>query len=213
MRLQRVRAFVVAIAAVTVATARAAPPDLFDEIYERGRPLEASLRTLTARFTETTSSALLTKPLVAQGTLAVVRPNRVVLLYDEPDKRTVLIDGDVMRLVWPERRLDRRTNVGAAQRRIQQYFVDKSPDQLRRHFDIVAEVSADRPSDWRVAMTPKRRQIREGLARLELWLDRTTVMLTAMRMTFPNGETKLMDFRDVQINPAIDPALFQIATR
>jgi outer membrane lipoprotein-sorting protein len=203
---------VAAGAAAIVASAHAAAPDLFDEIYQRGRPLEASLRTLTARFTETTTSALLTKPLVAHGTLAVVRPDRVVLLYDEPDKRTVLIDSDVMRLVWPARRLDQRTHVGAAQRRIQQYFVDKSPDQLRSHFDIRAEAAADRPSAWLVAMTPKRRQIREGLTRLDLWLDRSTVMLIAMRMTFPNGDTKLMDFEDVRVNPTIDPALFQIAT-
>jgi len=45
---------------------------------------------------------------------------------------------------------------------------------------------------------------------LELWLDRTTVMLTSMRMTFPNGDTKLMAFEDVKVNPAIDPALFQL---
>jgi outer membrane lipoprotein-sorting protein len=200
------------LAAVIVASAQAAPPDLFDEIYQRGRPLEANLRTLTARFTETTTSSLLTQPLVARGTLAVVRPTRVVLRYDEPDQRTVLIDGDLMRLVWPARRLDQRTNIGASQRRIQQYFVDKSPDQLRSHFDIRAEVPADRPSAWLITMTPKRRQIREGLSRLELWLDRTTVMLTAMRMTFPNRDTKLMDFEDVRVNPTIDPALFHITT-
>ena len=61
-------------------------------------------------------------------------------------------------------------------------------------------------------MTPKRRQIREGLSQLELWLDRASVTLTAMRMTFPNGDTKLMEFEDVRVNPAIDPSLFQIAT-
>lgn len=215
MRLQRVRAVAVAgaIVAALVACASAAAPDLFDEIYQRGRPLAASLRTLTARFTETTMSSLLTRPLVSRGTLAVVRPDRIVLLYDEPDKRTVLIDGDMMRMVWPSRRLDQQTNIGASQRRVQQYFVDKSPDQLRSHFDVRAEPAVDRPTSWLVTMTPKRRQIREGLAQLELWLDRTTVVLTAMRMTFPNGDTKLMAFEDVRVNPAIDPSLFQIPTR
>ena len=140
----------------------------------------------------------------------MARPDRVVLLYEEPDKRTVLIDGDLMRLVWPARHLDQRTNIGASQRRLQRYFVDKSPDQLRRHFHIQADEPDDRPALWLVRMTPTRRQIRDGLSQLELWLDRATVTLTAMRMTFPNGDTKVMEFREVRINPLLDPSLFQI---
>ena len=211
MRLQRTAlvACAIVLAAATLA-ATAAAPDLFDEIYAKGRPLEASLKTLTARFTETTTSSLLTRPLVAHGTLAVIRPNKVVLLYDDPEQRTVLIDGDRLRMVWPSRAIDQRTNIGAAQRRVQQYFVNTSPSELRSHFDITAAIAADRQNAWLVTMTPKRKQIREGLATLELWLDRTSVMLTSMRMTFPNGDTKLMAFEDAKVNPAIDPALFQI---
>jgi outer membrane lipoprotein-sorting protein len=212
MRLQRLSVLASACIALSMAMAHAAPPDLFDEIYAKGRPIESSLKTLSARFTETTTSSLLTRPLVSRGTLAVVRPNKVVLLYDDPERRTVLIDGDAMRMVWPARSIDQRTNIGAAQRRIQQYFVNKSPDQLRSHFDIAAAVAADRADAWVVTMTPKRKQIKEGVSRLELWLGRTTVMLSSMRLTFPNGDTKLMTFEDVVVNPPIDPALFQIKT-
>lgn len=190
--------------------AHAAPADLFDEIYARGRPLEANLKTLTASFTETSTSSLLAKPLVATGTLAVMRPAQVILQYTVPERRSVLIDEDVMRVVWPSRSIDQRTPIGRAQRRIQQYFVDKSPAQLRSHFDIAAEVANDRPGSWLVSMTPRRKQIKEGLARLELWLDHEAVLLSAMRMSFPNGDTKLMEFADVKVNPPIDPAVFRL---
>lgn len=207
MRFQSFRIAIVA-AACAIALVDAAQKDLFDEIYARGKPIETGLKTLTARFTETSTSSLLDKPLVASGTLAVVRPSKVVLHYTEPDKRTVLIDGDTMRVVWPSRAIDQKTAIGAAQRRIQQYFVDKSPAQLRSHFDIAAAQAAGRPETWLIAMTPKRKQIREGLKKLELWIDQKAVVLTAMQMTFPNGDTKLMEFGDVKINPAIDPAVF-----
>jgi outer membrane lipoprotein-sorting protein len=212
MRYQRLALIVCGCVAVWNGGLHATRADLFDEIYAKGRPIESSLRTLRARFTETTTSSLLTRPLVARGTLAVVRPNKIVLLYDDPERRTVLIDGETMRLVWPSRAIDQRTNIGATQRRIQQYFVDKSPDQLRRHFAITAAVATDRPNAWLVAMTPTRRQIKEGLTRLDLWLDRTTVTLQSMRLTFPNGDTKLMVFEDVVMNPTLDPSLFQIKT-
>ena len=210
MRLQRSVLVAGVLAIATAAIAMSAPPDLFDEIYAKGRPLESNLRTLSGRFTETTTSSLLTRPLIARGTVAVIRPNKVVLLYDDPERRTVLIDGDTMRMLWPSRAIDQRTNIGAAQRRIQQYFVNKSPAELRSHFDIAATVASDRQNAWLVTMSPKRKQIKEGLATLELWLDRSTVMLISMRMTFPNGDTKLMAFEDVKVNPTIDPALFQV---
>jgi outer membrane lipoprotein-sorting protein len=207
MRLQRFRIALIACACLT-ALADARQKDLFDEIYARGKPIESGLKTLTASFTEISTSSLLAKPLVASGTLAVVRPSKIALHYTEPEKRAVLIDGDVMRVVWPSRSIDTKTAIGASQRRIQQYFVDKSPAQLRSHFEIVARDAVERPGAWLVSMTPKRKQIRQGLTKLDLWVDHATVVLNAMQMTFPNGDTKRMEFADVKINPPIDPSIF-----
>lgn len=207
MRLHCFRIVVLAVVGAA-ALVEGAPKDLFDEIYARGKPIETGLKTLTARFMETSTSSLLTEPLVANGTLTVIRPSRVLLSYSAPDKRTVTIDREVMRVVWPSRGVDRKTGIGATERRIQRYFVDKSPAQLRSHFDIVARDAVERPGMWLVSMTPKRKQIREGLATLELWIDQKRVVLGAMRMTFPNGDTKLMEFADVKINPPVDPSLF-----
>jgi outer membrane lipoprotein-sorting protein len=55
---------------------------------------------------------------------------------------------------------------------------------------------------------PRRKQIREGLSALALWIDRETVMVSSLSMTFPNGDTKRMSFDDVRVNPAIDDAVF-----
>jgi len=200
-----------ALAVVMLSLDRVATADLFDEIYARGRPLETSLKTLTAVFVEESTSSLLARPLIARGTLAVVRPHRIVLHYVEPERRTVLIDGDTMRMLWPSRSIDQRFAIGPTQRRIQQYFVDKSPTQLRSHFDITAADAADRPTAWQVTMVPRRKQIREGLSKLELWIERDTVMLSSLLMTFPNGDTKRMSFDEVRVNPAIDESVFKPA--
>lgn len=210
MTAQRRPTLVVAcLMASTIGLAGAAAPDLFDEIYARGKPLDATLKTLTARFTETSQSPILARPLVASGTIAVVRPARIAMHYRVPDTRIVIIDGGSLRVVWPSRTIDRTTPIGAMEKRIQQYFVDTSPKQLRSHFDIAAELATDRPRAWFVTMSPKRQQIREGLSRLELWIDRDSVMLSQMRMVFPSGDTKLLEFDDVRINPTIEESTFR----
>ena len=205
----------IAIALLLLTLAHGGPPasaqrDLFDEIHARGQKLNGELKTLTATFVETSTSPLLTRPVEARGTVYVERPSRVALRYAGPDPRVVIIDGNRMTVSWPSAKLHTVKDVGASQRRIQGYFVDSSPAELRRHFTIDAREATDRPGTYLVTMTPTRKQIREGLAKLELWLDRTSLLLSAMRMTFPGGDTKLMTFSDVVPNAAIDPAQFTV---
>jgi outer membrane lipoprotein-sorting protein len=202
-------AFMVLVAAAFL-TAQQKPgdDDSFDALYRRGSEINATFKTLTARFTETTTSSLLTRPLVASGVVAVERPSRVVLHYHQPEIRDVLIDGDRLTVSWPGRHIRDVTNIAAANRRIQKYFLGSTPAQLRESFDIVSAKADDRPRTYRLTMVPRRKQIREGLSRLELWLDQTSLLLAAMRMTFPNGDTKLMVLEDVVRNAPIDPGVF-----
>ncbi len=201
---------VVAVMSITAAPAQQPPAGSrsFDELYRRGQLANAGLKTLTARFTETTTSALLTRPLVEQGTLAVERPAKVVLHYTVPDTRTVLIDGDRLVLSWPGRNINVTKNIKQAQSRVQKYFVDSNPAELRKSFDIEVIDAERRAGTDHISLLPKRKQIREGLTRLDLWIDQRTLLLAAMRMTFANGDSKLMTLDNVVPNAVLDPTTF-----
>ena len=196
--------------AAVLATAHllATPRDLFDEIYERGKAVDASWTTLTARFTEESTSVLLARPLTASGTLAVSRPDRVVLNYAEPDRHTVLIVGETLTVTRPARGFSRTSDISAAQRRVQKYFVNKTPQELREYFDIVARVDSQRPGRWHVALAPTSKRIREGVTAIDLWVDRERLVLAAMALGFPNGDRKLMEFSEVRLNPPLAPGTF-----
>src|SRR3989442_12577322 len=194
---------VFAAAVILTAHQKPAEDDSFDELYRRGSEINTTLKTLPARSPEPTTSSLLTRPLVAGGIVAVERPSRVVLHYQQPELRDVLIDGDRLTVSWPGRHIREVTNIAAANRRIQKYFVDSKPALLRESFDIVGEKADDRPSTYRLTMVPRRKQIREGLGRLELWLDQTFLLLAAMRLHFPNGNTKLLLFREWVLNSPV----------
>jgi outer membrane lipoprotein-sorting protein len=203
-----VAALLLAIAAVT--TAQAPPGSSFDESYRRAQQANAALKTLTGRFTESTTSALLTRPLVAHGTLAVQRPSRVILRYTDPEPRVVLIDGDRMTLVWPSRQLRQVSDIRRAQSRVQRYFVAGSAEELRREFDVEQRAVSERPGTTEVRLRPNRKQIREALTILDLWVDPSTALLAAMRMTFANGDTKTMVFADVVANAPLGPDAFSV---
>ena len=203
----------VIVIACTASFAAQNPPidQSFESIYKRSLELNSTLKTLTARFTETTTSTMLTRPLVATGTIAVERPSRIVLHYQEPELRDVLIDGDRLTLSWPARQIREVTNIATINRRIQRYFVESSSQQLRDSFTIAIRTEDARPHMLELSMVPKRKQIREGLASLDLWIDDRSLMLTAMKMTFPNGDTKLMALEGVVANAPVEPSVFTAA--
>ena len=93
--------------------------DLFDEIYERGRPMEQSLKTIRARFTEETTSSLLTAPLTAEGTLLVVRPSDILLVYTKPERKTLRLDAGRLTFEWPDRGLRDAKDIRESQARVQ----------------------------------------------------------------------------------------------
>ena len=213
---QRVLCAVAAILATSVLTfvtlvSANAPPDPFDDLYARGQQVNVAMKTLTARFTETTTSTLLTKPITARGRLWVERPSRVILRYTEPDVRTVLMDGNRMTVSWPSRNINQSFDITAAQGRVQKYFVNGTAADLRRQFEIETRDDGDgRPGTYYVSMVPKRKQIRETLARLELWVGRTSMLLEGMKMTFANGDLKTMTFEDVVANAPLDARTFNL---
>ena len=191
-----------AIAASTTVRA-SAPADLFDDIYRRGQPMEQSIKTIRAHFTETTTSSLLVKPVVAEGTLLAVRPSDILLDYAKPEKKLLRIDATTLRFVWPDRKLHESRDIRASQERVQKYFVDKTPDELRKHFVITATEDKARPGTWRLELLPKRKQIQQGVTKIELWIDQRSTMLSTMTLTFAGGDTKTMAFTGVEVNAPI----------
>jgi outer membrane lipoprotein-sorting protein len=207
-------AIAVTVAAAGAAAGGAAPKgDLFDEIYQRSLPMASSLKTIRARFTETTTSSLLAKPLVAEGTLVAVRPTDLLITYTKPDRKILRMDAKKLLFIWPDRHIREESDIEQAQKRVQHYFIDKSPDELRKHFTIQASDDTQKAGTYLVSMTPTRKQIKEGVSRIDLWIDKQSLMLTSMRMTFPNGDTKTMVLQDVEINVPVDAAMLNADTK
>lgn len=188
------------------------PPsnDLFNRIYHRTAAKRESIHSIRARFTDTTVSSLLERPLVAHGTMTAAPPGRVVMTYADPERRTIVVDGKSLVIFSPDRHERETIDISRIQKRIDQYFTQASPEQLQAMFDIRAQADATVRGADRIDMVPKRRQIKEGLERLELWIDRDSLLLTQMQMTFPGGDTKTITLEDIAVNVPISDDTFHI---
>ena len=187
--------------------------DHFDEIFRKGAPVEKTLKTVSASFVETSTSTLLKAPQVARGTLVGRRPNQVRLDYAGADARTVIVNGNSLAIDWPSRTLRESRDITGTMRRAERFFVLSSPAELRKHFDIATVDAPDRKGAWRVTFTPRRKQMREGVAHVLLWIDKASLQLQALKMEYPGGDARLMEFSDVRLNPPVDAQAFTLAPR
>ena len=199
----------VAVAA-SHATSSTGAGDLFDQLFARTLAKRQSIQSIRARFTETTTSSLLEKPLVSHGTVIAAPPSRVLMTYTDPERHTIAIDSKSLVVVWPDRREREKIDISQTQKRIDQYFTQASIVQLRSMFEIAAQPDSVMRDTDRVDMRPKRKQIKQGLERLELWIDRESLLLVQMQMTLAGGDKKTIKLEDVAVNVPVTDETFRI---
>jgi outer membrane lipoprotein-sorting protein len=197
-------------AAALVAAQTPAAKDSFDALFARTLEKRQSIHSIRARFTETTTSSLLEKPLVSHGTVLAAPPLRVLMTYTDPERRMIAIDAKSLVVAWPDRHERETIDISQTQKRIDQYFTHASIGQLRSMFEITAASDPAIRGTDRLDMRPKRKQIKEGLERLEIWIDRETLLMVQLQMTFPGGDRKTIRLDDVAVNVPVTDDMFRI---
>ncbi len=198
-----------ALVAALALTAVQAPgeQDLFDTLHARISAAEAKRTSIRARFVESTTSSLLVKPMVSQGTLVGEKPARMVITYLSPERKSILMDGQRLFVTRAGRKDVEQTDITEIMKTVNKYFTNADPGQLRRAFTIRAIPDPAVPGGYQVDLLPKRKQIKQGLDRLQFWVSRD-YMLTQLTMTFAGGDTTVFKLEEVELNVAIPAGTF-----
>ena len=198
-----------ALLAALALTASRAPgeQDLFDTLHARISAAEAKRTSIRARFVESTTSSLLVKPMVSQGTLIGEKPARMVITYLSPERKLILMDGQRLFVTRDGRKDVEQTDITEIMKTVNKYFTNADPGQLRRAFTIRAVPDPAVPGGYQVDLLPKRKQIKQGLDRLQFWVSRE-YMLTQLTMTFAGGDTTVFKLEDVELNVPVPPGTF-----
>jgi len=187
-----------------------ATPDLFDDIHARVRAAEATRQTIRARFTETTVSSLLVKPMVSEGTLIGAKPASLSMTYTSPERRAIVMDGSRLAVTRPDAGTGDRFDVTRIMKRVNHYFVNATPQDLRKSFTVRAFVDPEAPASYQIDLVPTRKQIRQGLERLQIWIARDPLLLSQIRMTFAGGDTTTVRIENTEVNVSLPAGAFVV---
>lgn len=202
-------ALLVLVAALLSGNQPREPADLFADLFARSPVHDGRLTSLRASFVETTTSTLLVAPIVARGTLVAAPPGRLAMTYTSPEPKRLVVNANRLVITWPGTARREELNIARTQQRVQRYFAQASAGELRKHFDVRVAAASDLDATYLVTMTPRRKQIRQGVERLDIWVDRDAVLLRQMRMTFPGGDSKVIRLDDIEQNVRVSDDLFE----
>ena len=93
---------------------------------------------------------------------------------------------------------------------IDRYCTRATIDDLRSMFDITAAPDPALANSDRVQMRPKRKQLKERIERLDLWIDHETLLLVQMEIGFAGGDKKTIRLEDTTVNVPVTDKTFEI---
>jgi len=149
----------------------------------------ASVKGLSARYTEEKHLSLLAVPLKSSGALHFLSPSHLSRVVEKPEKQTLTITETELRMadktsveVIDLRQSDRvRLFVTSLMRVFQ-----GDREALAKHYDVAYVLPKDSDTKWRLELTPKTEALQQILKQLVLHGDRDKV--TGIERTAPNGD-------------------------
>ena len=168
--------------------------------FSRGGPSCCTLRwtppTCRGRFREEKRIALLTSPILSEGTIAYARPGRLARRTTQPTAQTVLIDGASLRMSEG----GREQRIDLASQPVVRSFVDSfvqllAGDRaaLERSYTITFTPGA--AGAWSITLRPRVTPLDRFLT--SIVLDGTGTSLSRMVMTEVSGDVTTTSFSEV----------------
>ncbi len=171
---------------------------------------QASFQTLSADFVQTTTNAMLKKPVVAAGRFYMTKPDSIRWEYETPEEMSFVIANDHYTGYFPVRKRAERKNVQRYSEQIFRYFgLGQGSEQLARYYDIRLDESAsESPETYLLRFDPKKQRARKRVDEVRFWIDATTFLPKRVEYCGKDGSTRMVEFTEIRLNPKLDSGLY-----
>ncbi len=174
-----------------------------EDVFARIQAAQAGVNTLEARFEQTKRSTLFDGEAVATGVMSYRRPDRVRWEYLAPERYTVLIEGDRLRVHYPQLNKLKTARVARLRHRALSFMLATEPlEKLKTHFQVELREGGGRPA-WTLVLTPMTAMLRKSLARVTVLVDKTTGLPSELLIEEADGDSTRLRFSAVAANPAL----------
>jgi outer membrane lipoprotein-sorting protein len=210
-RAPRALARVAAVALVFAGAACwAARADQLEDVLSRFDRVQESIHTLSAEFTETTTSDLLLDPISARGRFYLTKPDALRWEYSSPEEMRFVIAEDEYTGYFPERKRAERRSVQRWSEQIFRFFgVGQGSAELAKFYDIKLAPQQS-GGTYLLLLEPAKRRVRKRIPEVKFWLDAETYLPTRIEYRSKNGNTRTIEFHEITLNPDLAASLYEV---
>jgi outer membrane lipoprotein-sorting protein len=180
-------------------------------LLEHLNTVQARIHTMTADFTDTVRSPVLRAPLVAKGRIYITKPSSVLWEYSQPETMRFVIANDEYVGYFPKRKSAERKNIHRWREQIRFMSLGQSAEELEEFFDIRLDAAAPAAKGTSVlVLAPTKRRVRKHIEEIRLTVDAGTYLPVQVDWRMPDGSTRVLQLRNVAVNPPISDSLYVV---
>ena len=189
-----------------------APQEMLETVLRQFDKSQESTNTLIAAFTEIKELHMLREPVRSHGYFYYSKPNRVKWEYQVPDSKIYLLTEDRYVAYYPEEKRAEKVNIQRYSAKLFRAFgIGQTTKELKKYYTIQLAEFSDRENTYLLNLNPKKRRIQKRIETLKIWLDDETFLPVRMAYLEPDGDTTLLSFDRVVVNPEILDSRYQIS--
>jgi outer membrane lipoprotein-sorting protein len=177
----------------------------FDRVQE-------DIRTLSAEFTETTESALLTDLIVARGRVYMTKPDSVRWEYSAPEEMRFVIREDTYTGYFPLQKRAEKRDIARWREQLFRFLgLGQASTELAKFYDIsLGDPGPGMDHTWLLVMDPKKKRVRKRMDAVRFWISRESSMPVRVEYQSKSGNRRVIDFEEMLVNPELAASLYTV---
>jgi len=179
-----------------------------DSILKKMDKRQRGMKDLKASFTQEKILELLEEKLISQGKMKYRKPDRMSWKYFEPDPLLMVIKGKRMWLYYPDMKVAEKYDLERAGETLGLFVgFGKSVEYLKKNYQI--KLLKEKRDFYCLELIPKKEKELRYLSKIILWVNTKEYWPVKTKIYEPNGDTTLIEFRNIEINTKIPDSEFE----
>lgn len=208
------RLFYVLLIAMSIPADTAFADNELNAILKKIDEKQKSVETMKGQFVQRKSLSLLQNEVVSKGTMYFKRPQRMVWEYKEPEKNTMIVNGDIVWFYLPD--LKEATRFDLSQKaEIKSIFekmaigMGQSAEEMKKSYDV-SLLKKIKKSDKNIIvlqLIPKDAAISNFFKKIHLWFEEDGALYKT-ELFEKNNDMTIIEFKNMKFNASISDSVF-----
>lgn len=208
------RLFYVLLIAMSIAADTAFADNELNAILKKIDEKQKSVETMKGQFVQRKSLSLLQNEVISKGTMYFKRPQRMVWEYKEPEKNTMIVNGNIVWFYLPD--LKEATKFDLSQKaEIKSIFekmaigMGQSAEEMKKSYDV-SLLKKIKKSDKNIIvllLIPKDAAISNFFKKIHLWFEEDGALYKT-ELFEKNNDMTIIEFKNMKFNVSISDSTF-----